>query len=193
MKQQHTSPFISNVLPQKGKLLLAEPHLSEAFFERAVVLLIEHNQEESFGLVLNHPTAIQLSDLFEHIEIDLPIYQGGPVAPEQLFYLHRFRRIKGAIAVSEGLYFGGVWKEVLIQAHLVKRPELHLRLFAGYAGWDEKQLDEEIAAHSWICTEQVQLKALFQTKPELLWKKCLLEQGPELAIYAHFPVNISDN
>lgn len=182
-----------NVPPEAGRVLLAEPHLNEAFFRRAVILLVEHNAKESFGLVLNNYADFQLSDLFEHIELELPIFQGGPVAPNQLFYLHRFAGIDGALEVKPGLYFGGDWKAILLQAHLVPNPAFHLRLFAGYSGWSTGQLDAEIQEGCWICVCEPGTKAIFQTPPEELWKKSMLQQGPELAAYAHYPVNISDN
>jgi len=66
-------------------------------------------------------TELVLSDLFEHIELDLPIDNGGPVAPKQLFYLHRFANIKGATRVTDQLYFGATWQEVLTNADRFKK------------------------------------------------------------------------
>ena len=185
--------FKSKTAPQAGSLLLADPHLTEDFFQRAAILLVAHDNTESFGLVLNHPTELVLSDLFEHIELDLPIYNGGPVAPEQLFYLHRFANIKGATRVTEKLYFGGDWQAVLMHAIVLKKPENHLRLFAGYAGWGAGQLASELEDHAWICTTVFQDQSLLKVEPSALWKKSMLEQEPKLAMFAHFPLNVSDN
>ena len=185
--------FKSKIAPQKGSLLLADPHLTEDFFQRATILLIAHDQTESFGLVLNHPSELVLSDLFEHIDLDLPIFTGGPVAPEQLFFLHRFSNIKGATRISDDLFFGGDWKEVLINAIVLKNPATHLRLFSGYAGWGAGQLEHELADHAWVCTLDFHVQNIFKEDPSRLWKKCMLEQGPELAQFAHFPINASDN
>jgi putative transcriptional regulator len=185
--------FKSKAAPQQGSLLLADPHLTEDYFQRAAILLVAHDATESFGLVVNHPSELLLSDLFDHIELDLPIYNGGPVAPEQLFYLHRFAHIKGAKRVTEHLYFGGDWQEVLTNAIVLNKPQDHLRLFAGYAGWGAQQLDEELSAFAWICTTVFQDQTLLNVDPATLWKKSMLEQEPNLAMFAHFPLNISDN
>lgn len=193
MKIRERHIFKSKTAPQSGSLLLADPHLTEDFFQRAAILLVAHDPTESFGLVLNHPTELVLSDLFEHIELDLPIYNGGPVAPEQLFYLHRFANIKGATRVTEQLYFGGDWQEVLTNAIVLKKPENHLRLFAGYAGWGAGQLTAELEDHAWICTTVFQDQTLLKVAPNSLWKKSMLEQEPKLALFAHFPLNVSDN
>ena len=191
IRQRHI--FKSKAAPQQGSLLLAEPHLTEAFFQRAAILIIAHDTTESFGLVVNHPSELLLSDLFDHIELDLPIYNGGPVAPEQLFYLHRFAHIKGAKRVTEHPYFGGDWQEVLISAIGLKKPQEHLRLFAGYAGWGAQQLDEELQEYTWICTTDFQDQTLFTANPATIWKNSLLEQGPNLSLFAHFPLNVSNN
>ena len=193
MKYQNQHTFKSKVAPKPGRLLLSDPHLNEDFFERAAVLLVAHDATESFGLVLNHKSALLLSDIFEHIELDLPIFNGGPVAQEQLFYLHRFTDISGATKVTEHLYFGGDWKEVLLQTHMLPKPQTHLRLFAGYAGWGAGQLNEELAERSWICTSDFKDKMLLTEEPASLWKNCMLQQGPDLALFAHFPVNVADN
>ena len=193
MKIRERHIFKSKAAPQQGSLLLADPHLTEDFFQRAAILLIAHDATESFGLVVNHPSELLLSDLFDHIELDLPIYNGGPVAPEQLFYLHRFAHIKGAKRVTEHLYFGGDWQEVLTNAIVLNKPQDHLRLFAGYAGWGAQQLDEELSAFAWICTTVFEDQTLLKVDPSTLWKKSMLEQEPNLAMFAHFPLNVSDN
>ncbi len=191
IRTQHV--FKSKEIPKQGTLLLSEPHLTEAFFQRAAVLLVKHEKADSFGLVLNHRSDLLLSDLFEHIELDLPIFNGGPVAQEQLFYLHRFTNIEGAIQVTDHLFFGGDWKEVLLHAHLVPKPVEHLRLFSGYSGWGAGQLTSEIAEHAWICTANFKDVQLLKERPKDLWRNCLLQQGPDLALFAHFPLNVSDN
>ncbi|MEN9968932.1 MAG: hypothetical protein RIR94_1116 [Bacteroidota bacterium] len=193
MKIRERHIFKSKAAPKQGSLLLADPHLTEDFFQRAAILLVAHDATESFGLVLNHPTELVLSDLFEHIELDLPIYNGGPVAPEQLFYLHRFAQVKGATRVTEHLYFGGDWQDVLMNALVLQKPEYHLRLFAGYAGWGAQQLEEELAAFAWISTTVFEDQTLFKVESSTLWKKSMLEQEPNLAMFAHFPLNASDN
>ena len=44
-------------------LLLAMPQLADPNFSRAVVLMIEHSEQGSFGLVINHPSPIKASEL----------------------------------------------------------------------------------------------------------------------------------
>lgn len=75
-------------------LLLAMPHLHDAHFSRAVVLMIEHNDQGSFGLVVNQPGELVVRDLLESLEIewrgraDDMVWRGGPVMPGLGWILH---------------------------------------------------------------------------------------------------------
>ena len=44
----------------KGKIIIAEPFLGDKNFERSVAILCEHNEQGSFGLVLNQQTNLKV-------------------------------------------------------------------------------------------------------------------------------------
>lgn len=49
--------------PEKGCLLLAHPmmfHSNQEYFFQAVILLLEHNDKGSYGIILNRPTLVRL-------------------------------------------------------------------------------------------------------------------------------------
>lgn len=75
-------------------LLLAMPHLHDPSFSRAVVLMIEHNDQGSFGLVVNQPGEMSARELLESLEInwhgkdDAMVWHGGPVMPGLGWILH---------------------------------------------------------------------------------------------------------
>lgn len=48
-----------------GRLLVATPALADPNFERAVVLLLDHDEEGSLGVVLNRPTPVDVGDILE--------------------------------------------------------------------------------------------------------------------------------
>ena len=76
----------------RGSYLIAGRHLKDPNFFRTVVLIVEHNETGSMGLVLNRPTDVEvrnaLAGHFELPEADYPVYYGGPVEPNALFLLH---------------------------------------------------------------------------------------------------------
>ncbi|TWT98437.1 YqgE/AlgH family protein [Stieleria varia] len=68
-----------------GRLLIASPYLSDPNFMRSVVLIIRHDVEGAFGLLINRPTLRRFRELVEmnlstgSVREDDFIFQGGPV------------------------------------------------------------------------------------------------------------------
>ncbi|KUJ65020.1 hypothetical protein ACZ90_52720 [Streptomyces albus subsp. albus] len=67
-----------------GRLLVATPALADPNFDRAVVLLLDHDEEGSLGVVLNRPTPVVVGDILEPWAglAGEPgvVFQGGPVS-----------------------------------------------------------------------------------------------------------------
>lgn len=94
--------------PSTGTLLIAEPFLKDPNFMRTVILLCEHQDEGSFGFVLNRELGSTLEDLLPDLtRLHIPVYYGGPVQPDTLHFLHAYPEgISGGLEVSEGVYWG---------------------------------------------------------------------------------------
>ena len=134
----------NNVLPSRGKILISEPFLRDATFGRSVVLLIDHTEEGSMGLIVN-----DIIKEFKYIE-NIPLYKGGPIATDTLFYLHTLADIPGAIPISKGLYLNGDFDEIkkyILQGNKVDR---YIRFFLGYSGWGSEQLSTELKENTWL-------------------------------------------
>jgi putative transcriptional regulator len=67
-----------------GRLLVATPVLADPNFDRAVVLLLDHDEEGSLGVVLNRPTPVDVIDILEPWAALAGepgvVFQGGPVS-----------------------------------------------------------------------------------------------------------------
>jgi putative transcriptional regulator len=176
--------------PERGRLLVSYPLLSDPYFKRTVILLCEHNEEGSFGFVLNKYINIKLSDLLEDIPpFNTKIAVGGPVQTSSLYYIHTLgERIHGSVEVLNGLYMGGDYDDLrqLIMAGEVNQNDI--RFFVGYSGWGEKQLDGELEENSWIISE-AKADTLMNTNSEKLWRNTLVNMGKEFAILANIPEN----
>ncbi|MFP4690894.1 MAG: YqgE/AlgH family protein [Bacteroidales bacterium] len=175
--------------PNSGKLLISEPSLRDFYFGRSVVLLVEHNTKEgTIGLILNKPIHLKLNQVIKEFpDNEFPLFLGGPVHPERLFYVHTLGdKVQGSIEIIPGLYWGGEIGKImdLIRLNLVT-PE-DVRFFIGYAGWESKQLDTEMKEKSWVVT-QCSLKTVMNRYPEKLWSNMLKEMGNDYAIWANFP------
>ena len=96
----------NNVLPSRGKILISEPFLRDATFGRSVILLVDHTEEGTMGLVINKQLPLLLNDVvmeFKYLD-EIPLYKGGPVATDTLFYLHTLEKI-GIVVRNRTLMF----------------------------------------------------------------------------------------
>lgn len=171
-----------------GQYLLSEPFLTDPNFQRAAILLCEHEEERgSFGLVLNQPTSLKVGDV---IEIpggeDQRLYTGGPVAHNSLHFLHKFPDITGAQALGGDLFWGGNFNELRQKALFGKISEENTRFFVGYTGWDTGQLADEVAESTWVIA-RIPAGEYFRHTPENLWTTLMKQLGGQYRIMAGFP------
>ncbi len=183
-----------NLKPLKGRLLIAEPSiLSDSSFNRAIILITEHSEENSVGFILNRPLDFTLNDLLPEIKSDFVIYQGGPVEQDNLYFVHQIPElIPNSIEVDNGIFWGGNFdklKELLTNNLLHKND---IRFFLGYSGWTKHQLLEEINTNSWFISEN-DSEDIFSENEEQLWRNKLLEKGGDYKLWANAPNDFSLN
>ena len=178
----------NNVLPSRGKILISEPFLRDATFGRSVILLIDHTDEGTMGLIINKPLPIFVNDIikeFKYID-DIPLYKGGPVATDTLFYLHTLADIPGAIPISKGLYLNGDFDEIkkyILQGNKVDR---YIRFFLGYSGWESEQLSTELKENTWLVSKE-ENAYLMNGDTKDMWKQALEKLGSKYETWSRFP------
>jgi putative transcriptional regulator len=184
----------TNFNPKKGSLLLSEPFLNDDYFRRAVILLCEHNDEGSFGFILNNYVNIKLNELIEGVDdFDANISLGGPVSTNNLYYIHTLGEdIPGSTPLVKGVYIGG---EFEVLKSLIKSKAItpnQIKFFLGYSGWSANQLDNEMKEESWIVTKS-NLKIVMGKRDKDLWKKILNKMGGKFSVISNYPINPSLN
>ncbi|OPF82760.1 DUF179 domain-containing protein [Streptomyces antioxidans] len=187
-----------------GRLLVATPALADPNFDRAVVLLLDHDEEGSLGVVLNRPTPVGVGDILESWAslAGEPgvVFQGGPVSLDSALGVAVVPGESGrSPARTEDGPLG--WRRVHGAIGLVDLeapPELlaaavgSLRIFAGYAGWGPGQLEDELAEGAWYVVES-EPGDVSSPAPERLWRSVLRRQRSELAMVATYPDDPSLN
>jgi putative transcriptional regulator len=162
----------------QGQLLLDSGQLGGSFFQRSVVLVCQHNAEGAFGLVLNRALGKTVGEMIvadlPNLLKESPLYLGGPVQPAALSFLHTDSFIPDA-DVMPNLALGHSLDD-LLEIGEGFSPTKKVRLFAGYSGWSPGQLESEMKRKAWL-TFPASVQLVFETPPEHLWHKILLDKG----------------
>jgi len=164
-------------------LLISVPQLRDPNFDHSVVLLLEHDDAGSMGLVINRETDHLMSDFcaLQDLEYrgtkEAKVFFGGPVDTTQGFILHgaplglpvdqQGRR------VDSGIWFGS---DMDLLATLSRQTETPYRLLVGYAGWAPGQLESEIGAGAWI-PRPADPGLLFHTPAGEIWRRAFGDLG----------------
>ena len=186
--------FKNNEPTNKGSILISDPFSDDIYFGRSVVLICEHNDEGTFGFVLNNYIDVDLHQLDDNFpNINARISFGGPVSKENLYYIHSFSDITNTLEIREGLYYGGDFDEITDRIKDAKNPNKEIRFFVGYSGWSLGQLDEEIKNENWITANNISTENIIDTKLDDLWRICLEKQGQRFQLMTKFPRNPMDN
>ena len=168
-------------------LLVAMPQLLDPNFHRTVVLLVHHDEEGTFGVVVNRTTEITADRLCESIEIDwagdpeAEIHWGGPVQPQTGWVLFDERRsLVGSEEVrtlTDGISFAGSL-DVLRQ--VASAPPERMRVMLGYAGWAPGQLEAELREGAWLVAP-LDEDVVFDVDPDAMWDHVVRSLGIEPA------------
>lgn len=181
------------IKPKQGIILISEPSLRDFYFRQSVVLLAEHNKEGTFGVIINKPIEARVQDIIKDFpEFESPIYLGGPVKTDSIFFIHTLDDVEHSLPIMEGLYWGGNIDAIRERIENGTLTEQDIRFFVGYSGWSPNQLDREISENSWVLSHTTATEVI-NRNPERLWSNYLKNMGKDYAIWANFPADPSFN
>jgi len=178
-----------------GRLLVATPALTDPPFDRAVVLLLQHDADSgALGVVVNRPSGTEVDAVLPAwqplVTPPTAVFVGGPVQPEAAICLGRGRPGAPGIATFADLEGSPLLGTVDLDADPDEvRPAVEgVRVFAGYAGWGAGQLEAEVEQGAWWVLDALPGDA-FSASPLQLWSQVLRRQGPPLAFAAGYPAD----
>lgn len=182
--------YKNKVLPQKGGLLLSEPYLPDPNFERTTILLTEHNEEGSVGFILNKPSEIRVGEVMDDFKaFHSRVFIGGPVQQDTLHFIHRIPSLADSMEIIPGIFWGGNFDQLMSLIDNQQLGASDIKFFLGYSGWSNGQLEEELKADSWIVSDRVSEELIFETEPEVMWKKAMQELGGRFTVYSNYPAD----
>jgi putative transcriptional regulator len=169
-----------------GQLLVASPSMGDPRFARTVVLMVRHDKDGAFGIIVNRPIGERpLAGLLEMLgEKDtatagtVRIFAGGPVQPEMGLVIHGsdYHRpgtidISGRVAMTAS-------REILRDIASNTGPTKSLIAF-GYAGWGPGQLEDELARRDWSIAPG-EPKLIFDEERENVWDAAFAQRMQDL-------------
>ena len=169
-----------------GQLLVASPNIGDPRFARTVILMVRHDKEGAFGLIINRPVGERsISELLEAagdsaagIAGTVRVFAGGPVQPELGFVVHSAEYHRSETIDVDGRVAMTASREILRDIGQHQGPEKSL--FAlGYAGWGPGQLEGEMARHDWFTTPE-EPKLVFDDDRGGLWDEAMARRTREL-------------
>ncbi len=172
--------------------LVAMPALDDPNFERSVTLLCQHDPAGAMGLVVNRPSDFTLGELLDQLHITgapealaaQRVLAGGPVQPERGFVLHDDPR-PWASTLRFGRGLAVTTSRDILEAMARGEGPAHAVVALGYAGWDAGQLEDELAANSWL-TVPAEQAILFATPMEQRWQAAARALGVDLSRLADY-------
>jgi putative transcriptional regulator len=166
-----------------GSFLVARPMLQDPNFRSAVVLILAHNGEGAFGLVVNRPAKTD--------GLPWPLFVGGPCPSPGLMMLHGYpewaeatdsgseegQQIPEGPQVAPGVFIGNAACLEKAGKYLDGKSSRY-RVFTGYAGWSGGQLEGELASGAWALAS-ANGDVLFGTPFEELWESVAPPRIPQ--------------
>jgi putative transcriptional regulator len=107
------------------------------------------------GFIVNRQFSRGLTELEEFKRgVPFPLYEGGPVDQEHLFFVHqRPDLIPDSTPITEKVYYGGDFKTAVSHINQRTLTGQDIKIFIGYCGWDQEELEAEVAEGSWTVTD----------------------------------------
>lgn len=179
----------NHVVPSRGKVLISEPFLYDEMFGRSVILLVDHSTDGTMGLVLNKPLPLSLNDVLKEFKdiSNIPIYKGGPLNTDTLFYLHTLKDVEDSLQIGKGVYLNGDFDA--IRRYILQGNDIDgkIRFFLGYSGWEHDQLCQEIEENTWLIGSTSIASLMNEKGSAELWKNVLGQLGGKYEIWSRFP------
>ena len=177
----------------KGKILISTPDISGDIFSRSVVLIVEHNENGAFGLILNKKNS-KMSDKFKSFfDFNIAVYDGGPVENDKVFFIIKGKKVTDLYTEINNEFYITEDVEKIVSSVLSNEITVDdIKIFSGYSGWGAMQLDNEVSRKMWTVVDVYNLDYTLPND-QTLWKSIMQNLGGEYLLWANSPDDISLN
>jgi len=184
--------FKSNNKVKKGSIIFSQPLMKDPNFQRSLIFICEHNNEGSFGYVLNEKVKPENLNLELSNKIISNLYLGGPVEKSYLNFIHNISNLPNSNKILDDVFLGGDI-DFILRNNTLNKNQLKYKFFSGYSGWSPNQLEEEINQNSWIVINKYDSSILFKNIDDKFWSVFLSDFGGKNKIFSNYPKDPSLN
>lgn len=168
----------------RGKILVSTPVLdADDEFKQSVVFLYEEKDDIVYGVCLNNPSKLKISDVLsiqkDPVAIENPtlinsqkLYKGGPVSEETVVLLHSNEwQSTATYQVPHNLAITSdrLMLEKVAMGNLPK----DYKMLAGVCTWHPRQLAMEIHHGSWLTIDEPPAHLFFNKDGKAGWMDCV--------------------
>jgi putative transcriptional regulator len=170
----------------RGQFLVATPAMRDPRFDHTVILMLRHDRDGAFGIVINRPAGEKpLSDLLAATgdkgaaaSGKVRVFGGGPVEPQIGFVIHSTDyRLPSTLDVDSRVAMTSN-AQVLRDIADGKGPKKSLVAF-GYAGWAPGQLEGELGRNAWYVAPADE-NLIFDDDRDKLWDHAVARRTQDL-------------
>ena len=166
-------PVLRN--PARGVFLVANRRLQDVNFSRSVVLLTDHSDVGTVGLIINKKSTVPITSVVPKLQEfesrDANLHFGGPVSLQSVRILVRsLVEIAPSQRIIQDVYFINsieVLHKLLEQDTSLGKS---MKFFAGYAAWRPGQLEGELARGDWHLVK-ASPAIIFSKDVDTVWKE----------------------
>ena len=143
------------------------------YFSHTVTLVIEHNRDGAFGLVINKALNLDLAELLGNKIVrgqsNITVLESGPVGQNKLFFLHtKEKMFESSLSINDKLAL--TTSLDILDAISEQKGPCNILAGLGYAGWSGGQLENEIQANVWLVIpylDDIVFNVPFDKRPEI--------------------------
>jgi putative transcriptional regulator len=143
------------------------------YFSNTVTLVVEHNRDGAFGLVINKTLDLDLVELLGNKLVrcapNITVLESGPIEQNRLFFLHtKESMFESSISINHKLAL--TTSLDILDAISEQKGPSNILAGLGYAGWSGGQLENEIQADVWLVIpymDDIVFSVPFGERPEV--------------------------
>jgi len=171
--------FYSSV---KDHFLIATDKMTDDRFGETVIVMLDSDESGAWGLTINKrlgmmpiallidPTLNTSEEREELFKINIPIFWGGPVDPQEIFVLHSTEYKSETTKKYDKISISQDYN-ILFDIAKNEGPKKSL-VILGYSGWGSGQLEGEMERDHWILSD-IDLDIIFDSESKTKWNRAL--------------------